>query len=608
MKTSAIHNNHFASVSNATSPRVISHIPPAQTTLTAMLRASADDVPTGIRLLDRHERENCRSRNDLIKASERVANGLLSLGVAKGERIAVILPTCHEFLEIFFGAQMADTIPTALYPPVRLGRLDEYVAKTVRMLKSIRATKLVTDSRCRKLLGEVVNQAGIEVVTTVDELRTSRANHDLAEPNADDVAFIQFSSGSTRDPAPVMLTHAQVIANIEAICHEIPEEAYLTGGGCVGWLPLYHDMGLIGCMLTCIRCQRDLTLIPPELFLAKPALWIRAMSKYRATVTTAPNFAYARCITHISGEELEGVDLSFWAVAMNGAEPISAQTMRDFYDRFKDYGFRESSLLPVYGMSEASLALSFANEFTTQTFDRDALAKGQAVPATVGIELTSVGHPLAGYTIEVRDDQNQVLPEAQVGMIWGQGPSIMKGYWNAPTHQEPRTKDQEPRTKDQEPRTAWLETGDLGFILNNQLYICGRAKDVLIVAGRNHSPQDVEEAVSALDGIREGCVIAVSDLDSDGENLLVFAEYRDKHEGMAQKCIDAVRAATGLTVDFIALLEPGTLPRTSSGKLRRRIALQRWKSGELTPPDKVTPGFIAGKMLKSYWNLWKSKA
>ena len=576
-----------------------------------MLLASADDVPTGIRVLDRREGEDCRSRNQLIEAAYEVAAGLHGLGVEPQERIAIILPTCHEFLEIFFGAQWANTIPVALYAPVRLGRLQEYRAKTVRMLHAIGATKLVTDARCKKLLGRIVADSGIEVVTMVPVLRQSgRANQGLPDmanqglpdmvdqglpvpryrPSPNDVACIQFSSGSTRDPAPVVLTHAQVVANIEAICHEIPDEAYIGGGGCVAWLPLYHDMGLIGCMLTTLRCQRDLTLIPPELFLAKPALWIRAMSKYKAHVTTAPNFAYARCLTHISDQELEGVDLSHWAVAMNGAEPISAHTMRGFADRFAPYGFDPAALLPVYGMSEASLALSFSNALKSERFDRGELAEGRAKVDPDGVELVSVGHALEGFDIQIRHD-NAPLDDGEVGHIFGRGPSIMRGYWG----------------RDSPLQDGWLDTGDLGFIHQGELYICGRAKDVLIVAGANHAPQEVEDAVSALDGIREGCVIAVSDIDSDGEHLLVFAEYRDHDDSTANACIQAVRAATGLSVDFVALLEPGTLPRTSSGKLRRQIALQRWKDGTLTPPQKVTPTLMAGEMLKSYWSFWKAR-
>jgi acyl-CoA synthetase (AMP-forming)/AMP-acid ligase II len=354
-------------------------------------------------------------------------------------------------------------------------------------------------------------------------------------------------------------------------------------------LPLYHDMGLIGCVFPAILAPGALTLIPPEVFLAKPAVWLRALSTYKGTISPAPNFAFALCTERIRDEELAGVDLSAWSLALNGAEPVSPAVCRAFIDRFSKLGFRPGSLLPVYGMSEMALAVAFAETgrgVRTVRLDPDALSRGTAKPtsADVAIELATVGGPLPGYAIAIRDRHRVDVPSGVVGRIWTSGPSRMAGY----------------RDRDDQPFDGpWLDTGDVGFLLDGELYITGRAKDLIVIRGRNHAPQDVESAVDVVPGVRTGCAAAVADLGSDGEHLLVFVEVREPHAGQAEACADAIRSRIGVSPHLVVLLDPGTLPRTSSGKIRRAETLARWKTGTLTPPERVTPFMLAGVFAKS---------
>jgi acyl-CoA synthetase (AMP-forming)/AMP-acid ligase II len=364
------------------------------------------------------------------------------------------------------------------------------------------------------------------------------------------------------------------------------------------WLPLYHDMGLIGCVFPALERGTALTLIPPELFVARPAVWLRTISRYRATVSPAPNFAYGLCADRIRDEELDGVDLSSWRVALNGAEPVAAEVLRRFQRRFAAWGFRSEALTPVYGLSEASLAVTFSGIdrlFTSRRFDRDALAgQFEAIDDPTGVEIVSVGRPLPDFEVRVVDRGRRELPERRVGRVLVRGPSLMEGYLGLE------------RATARVMMAGWLDTGDLGFIADGDLYLTGRAKDVLILRGCNHSPVEVEHAVDTVAGVRTGCAAAASFMTegADRELLIVMVETgkevsASRYPGIAEEVSRAVLAATALEPDIVVVLEPGTLPRTSSGKIRRREALDRWRAGALTAPAAVTPFRLAGAALRS---------
>ena len=546
---------------------------------------------TGLRYLDRRENPTWRDYPDIVNRAARIAGGLQAAGIQPGDTVAIVLPTTPAFTDVFFAAVHLGAIPVPLYPPVRLGRLDEYYARTAKMLQQAKSSVLVTDGRAGKLMGSLVaaSKQPIQIVR-VSELENA-APAPACPPKATDIAMVQFSSGTTGPPKPVALTHEQVIANAKVILDIEPDDQDFCPAG-VTWLPLYHDMGLIGCIFPAILYPGSLTLIPPEAFLADPAIWLRALSRYRGVISPAPNFAYALCTERIQDEDIEGVDLSGWRFALNGAEPTSPETMRAFSKRFSPYGLRPEALTPVYGLSEAALAVTFGaadQTFQSHRFCPSDLQRGIATPLDTGMELASVGRPLRGFAVEVRHDSD-VLEDRHIGRIWARGPSIMDRYL-----------DNSPPPKDGD----WLDTGDLGFVHDGELYITGRAKDVLVVRGRNHDPATIEVAIDGLTGVRTGCSAAVGSLSDKGEQVLLFVETRKPIPGDLQAQITThVRAATGIAPDEVVLLNPGTLPRTSSGKIRRSETLHRWKLGTLEPPTNISAARLVGAVARSTWSEW----
>lgn len=554
----------------------------------------------GLRVLDRRERASFRGWPEVHARAMRAAGTLASAGVRPGDRVALILPTELDFFDAFFGAVMLGAVPTPLYPPVRLGRLDEYFAKTQAMLEAADAVTLVVDRRVRRVIGRVLEgwtpRCG---VLRLEDL-ASGAPWQGPAPGPDDLAMVQFSSGTTVAPKPVSLTHRQVLANARAILAELlrawPETDFEHSGA--SWLPLYHDMGLIGCVFPAVDKVRPLTLLPPEVFLARPGAWLRALSTYKATISPAPDFAYALCVERVTDEELEGVDLSCWRAALDGAEPIAPAGLRSFIERFSKFGLRPEAVSPVYGLSEAALAVTFwplDRPFRSVAFDRRSLAEGNGTVATEGdphpMELPSLGPPLEGFAIEIRDEAGQTVAEAREGRIHVKGPSVMAGYLG----------------REHQPiEDGWLDTGDLGLLLGGELFITGRAKDVIVIRGQNHRPWEIERATDAVEGVRTGCSAAVGDASEGAERLLVFVEARAPRPELAEDCKRAVQAATALEAALVVVLEPGTLPRTSSGKIRRGETLRRWQAGTLAPPDSVGPLLLAGALARSAWARWRN--
>jgi fatty-acyl-CoA synthase len=572
----------------------------ADTLAAALSRAARVARDTdGLRVLDRRERPSFRGWPEVHARALRAAGTLAGAGVQPGDRVALILPTELDFFDAFFGAIMLGAVPTPLYPPVRLGRLDEYFAKTRAMLEASDAVTLVVDKRVRRVIGRVLEgwtpRCGVLRLEDLAEGPTWEGE----PPGPDDLAMVQFSSGTTVAPKPVSLSHRQVLANARAIMAELfrawPETDFEHSGA--SWLPLYHDMGLIGCVFPAVDRARPLTLLPPEVFLAKPGAWLRALSTYKATISPAPDFAYSLCVERVTDEELEGVDLSCWRAALDGAEPIAPAGLRAFVERFSRFGLRPEALSPVYGLSEAALAVTFWPldlPFRSVAFDREALAGGLGTPAGADdphpMELPSLGPPLEGFSVEIRDDAGAPVAEAHEGRIHVKGPSLMAGYLGR---------------LEQPIIDGWLDTGDLGLLRGGELFITGRAKDVIVIRGQNHRPWEVERAADAVDGVRTGCSAAVGDASEGAERLLVFIEARAPRPDLAEDCKRAVQAATALEAALVVVLEPGTLPRTSSGKIRRGETLKQWQAGTLAPPDSVGPLLLAGALARSAWARWR---
>ncbi len=595
-----------------------------QTLGTLLERAAASEH--GVRFLDRDERAEFLTYANLHERARDTGRALRALGVEPGDRVAIVLPTGSTFYDAFFGCGMVGAVPVPLYPPVRLGRLAEYHKRTAALLRGCRVRLVLSDERTSRVLGRAVAAASPALgLKVVDDLR--RRGRDAGcglcgpaatgpyHPDPNHVALVQHSSGTTGTPRPVRLTHRAVLANLEAIRTRLLRahpESVEARHAAVSWLPLYHDMGLIGGLLTALAHPVDLTLIPPEAFVARPAIWLRALSRYGGTVSGAPNFAYSYCAERIDPEEIEGLDLSRWLVALTGAEPVMAGALHRFARRFASHGFRPEALTPVYGLAEATLAVTFsdpAKPFRAERFERPDLA-GEGVArsanggrATDTVELVSVGRALEGAAVQIVGEDSAKVADGVLGRVQVSGASLFDGYDDERENAE--------RVDDPPPATAtgsWFDTGDTGFLRNGELYLYGRAKDVIILRGRKYAPQEIEVATDGLPGLRRGCVAAICvPIGKDGEEGLVVLVERVRDAtpdrvgalAIAADVRHRVAEVTGLVPSRVAILEPGTLPRTSSGKIRRAEARRRYRDDELTPPNRVGALSLAVEMVRS---------
>jgi acyl-CoA synthetase (AMP-forming)/AMP-acid ligase II len=515
----------------------------------------------GVVFVQLDEAERFYDWRELLDRAARAAACLGGAGVLPGDRVAMVLPTSVGFLDAFLGALLAGAVPVPLYPPVRLARTREYETSTLRMLRVVAPRAVVFDARVRPVLSPIVARLSASAID-VERLTASgaRAAHDVT---GDALGLIQFSSGSTVAPKAVALTHAQLLAQCHALDVLVRDRPDNTGVGC-SWLPLYHDMGLIGGLLFALTYPGRLVLLSPEHFLARPALWLRAIARHRAFISTAPNFAYAICTRRVRDKDLLGLDLSAWTLALNGSEPVVRETLEAFGARFAKFGFDPRAQMPVYGLAEAGLAVTLAPPGRALRHRRFG-----------GRDVLSVGAPVEGVSVRIVGVDGRAIADGDEGEIEAAGPSIMRGYFGDDAQSRRAL------------RGGWLVTGDRGFIDGGELYVTGRAKDVIIVRGQNHAPQKFEEALLSLEGLRPGCAVALGETFSDGEGLLVIAEraQRDRSDDAALVARIGTRliAQTAVRPARIVIVAPGTLPRTSSGKLRRAEALARYRAGTLEP-------------------------
>jgi len=559
--------------------------PPRHPTLLHALADAArqgDDV--GVTLLsDRAETpEEQRSYRALYEASRAAAVKLAEEGVGEGDRVLIVLPTSFDFITTFFAVELLGAVPVPSYPPAALERAPQAIARLRHVVASAGAKLCVTDRRLRTLLGELSRGGGIERFVTAESLRGGSVDDappiDCAPSTP---AFIQYTSGSTDHPKGVLLSHHNLVANIEAMGVAMHIDDDDRG---VSWLPLYHDMGLIGGLLTSVYWHMPLALMSPLAFMADPLRWLRTIDAHRATISPAPNFAYALCASRARKfpEQLKGLDLSTWRVAHNGAEAVSRQVLLDFQTGFGPYGFRRSTMLPVYGLAEVSLAASFPDvdaEPEWEFVDRHRLADGHAVAidedSPDARAIVGVGVALPGHELIVVDELGEELPAREVGHIVVRGPSVMQGYYGDPELTEEVLVD----------GTLW--TGDLGYVSEGQLFVTGRAKDLVIVRGRNYDPADLERIAAAVPGVRGGGVVAfaVQDERDATEAAVMVCETRvvdeEERAAIVLQVSEAVAESSGVRLDEVVLAEPGTLPKTSSGKPQRSLTRDRYLNGEL---------------------------
>lgn len=544
---------------------------------------SAHPGRTCIRLLHTTEDESSSQEityGDLAAGASAVAAGLAGRGLRPGEPVAIMLPTGREYFTAFVGTLMAGGVAVPIYPPAGPSGLEEHLRRQAAILGNALAAMLVTFPEARlvaRLLRTHVRS--LRAVTTVADLRAS----DLGPCHAaapDDIALLQYTSGSTGDPKGVILTHRQLLANIRAMG---AAEAATPSDVFVSWLPLYHDMGLIGAWLAGLYHGFPLAVMPPPAFLARPARWLRAIHEQRGTLSASPNFSYELCLRHVSEAELAGVDLSSWRLAFNGSEPVSAATIRRFTDRFAPYGLRPETMTPAYGLAEAGVGLTFpplGRGPIVDTIDRSVLARrGRAVPAATGdrrpLELVSCGRPLPGYQLRVVDAAGNELAERREGRFEFSGPSATPGYFR-----------NKAATRALRHR-GWLDTGDLGYLAAGELYLTGRAKDVIIRGGRNLHPAELEEAAGRLAGVRQGhvAVFASADPALGTERLVLVAETRLQDEQALTALRGTITALAadllGTPPDEVVLAGPGSVLKTTSGKTRRAATRERYETGTL---------------------------
>jgi fatty-acyl-CoA synthase len=537
--------------------------------------ASAAASPFGLRFIEHDGRTLHASYREMLDEACAIGGALQDHGLTPGDRVALVVPEVRDFVRAFFGISAAGLVPVPLYPPAQAGDLATFARQSAHVLAAARAAAIVTTPDVAPLLDRTA-LAPARAVLLLDALRSGPA---LAAPiprTADAVALLQFTSGSTALPKGVVLTHANIRANVAAILGPSGLDAR-EGDVAVSWLPLYHDMGLIGMLLSSIYAPADAVLLSPVLFLKRPSAWLDAISSYGGTVSFAPNFAYDLCRRRVKTSQLESLDLSRWRVAGCGAEPIRPDTLRAFAEYFAPAGFRADSFLPSYGLAEHSLAVSFATQgLHVDVVDAESLVReSRAVPVVNGspaVRVVRCGRAFPGHAIRIVDEDFRELPERRVGAIVARGPSVMQGYFDDPDATAAALHD------------GWLLTGDLGYIAEGDLYVCGRTKDLIIRQGRKYYPPDLEASLSDLAGASLGGVVVfgISHLENADKVVAVLETRAGGRAGEIEEAVRRrIRETAGLDVDHVVLTPPGTIPRTTSGKVRRAEARSRYEAGTL---------------------------
>lgn len=514
----------------------------------------------------------------------RRARWLLSLGLEKGDHVAFIVPGPLDFVLTFLGATYTGIVPVPLYPPMGFGKLDAYIRDTARTLEIAKVKMLVTQKKVEPILWSLVSK-----VSTLDSLVcverfVGEPPKNAPEPavvHPDDVCFLQFTSGSTSAPKGVVVTHRSLGANGYYIM-QYGLEVDIENDMAVSWLPLYHDMGLIGFVISPLTAGLETCFIPTLSFIKRPSIWMETASKYQATITFAPNFAYGLAAKRTPPEKVAGLDLSRLRLMGAGAEPNNPQTLQKFVDHFAPAGLKPEAMLPVYGMAEATLAMTFSRldePMRTEVLDAELYTtEGRAVPLAEDeragrtvVEFVSCGWVWPDHEIVIMDDDGNPLPDRTVGEIVFRGPSTAAGYF------------ENPEATARSFRSDGLRTGDLGYLAEGELFVTGRKKDLIILNGRNYDPQSIEWAVAEVPGVRQGNVIAFSRPGNNTEELVVVAETKEKEElqALAASIREAIREHQQMNPADIVLLPAGALPKTTSGKLQRQKARAQYLEGTL---------------------------
>jgi fatty-acyl-CoA synthase len=534
-------------------------------TLVDAVRALVNDRARGFVFVRSDGKERFCSFHEMASEAERRAAHLVARGLRKGDRIALVIPDGDEFVLSFLGALFAGLVPVPIYPHLTFKNIEGYHNTLAHIGNASSAAMILTTAATRPFIDPVLPRLPtLRLVATVDELAGDAGRVDR-NVIPDDLAFLQFTSGSTSRPKGVMVTHGNLAANAEAfMIHGVDRDPSVDKG--VSWLPLFHDMGLVGFVVGPLFSNVPCVLLPTASFVRSPRLWLEKIHKHRGTITYAPNFAYALVAKRLKEKDVEGLDLSCLRVAGCGAEPIQPQALRDFADRLAPARFSPSAFMPSYGMAEATLAITFVP-----------LGAGLKTDSHEAREIVDCGRPFPNHEIAIVDETGKRLAERQVGEIVACGPSVTKGYFCEP---DLTANVYKPLPGDSD-GCLWLHTGDLGYVANGRLFVCGRLKDIIIVRGRNYYPSDIEWAIRELPGIRRGNVVAFGVGDTE-DQLVVCCEGAAADAGAIRDAAAACIAEDfGLTVHEVVVAPVASLPRTSSGKPQRRKTREMYLNGTL---------------------------
>jgi 1-acyl-sn-glycerol-3-phosphate acyltransferase len=525
---------------------------------------------------------------ELAARARVIARSLIARDVTPGDRVALMLPTSVDYFTTFFGILYAGAIPVPIYPPMRLAQIEDHLRRQIGILRNAGACLLITMPEGRRLAGLLRTQVDtLNAVESVANLEASTVPANLPPPSdPDSVALIQYTSGSTGDPKGVMLSHSNLLANIRAMGMVMEAS---SADVFVSWLPLYHDMGLIGAWLGCLHFAAPLYAMSPLSFLVRPESWLWAIHRFHATFSASPNFGFELCLNKIADADLKGLNLSSLRMVANGAEPVSVQTLQRFTDRFGRYGFPAQAMAPVYGLAECSVGLAFPPLGRPPVIDRvnrDRLSTaGVAEPARPEepkpLELVQCGQPLPGHEIRIVDEVGHELGERREGRLEFRGPSTTRGYFRNEIKTNELFHD------------GWLDSGDRAYMAGGDVCITGRVKDIIIRAGRHIYPQEIEEAVAEIPGIRKGgvAVFGVTDGQTGTERVVVLAETRETdvtaRAALESRAQEMANDIAGAPPDEIVLAPPGTVPKTSSGKIRRSAAKELYSSGRIGAPQRA---------------------
>ncbi|HEX4417686.1 MAG TPA: fatty acyl-AMP ligase [Kofleriaceae bacterium] len=554
----------------------------------------------GFTFLDHPQREQFFSFDRLRTEAMQRAAHFRHHGLRPGDRVAMVIPDGADFVTTFLGAVWAGLVPVPLYPPLSLGKLDSYIETVVMILAKARPTHVVTNVKLQQVLWSgLAKVPGFQGVITVEQLRDpapAGVSQAPAEVTGDELCFLQFTSGSTSTPKGVMVTHDNLRANAAAIMRDgLQTDPAIDHG--VSWLPLYHDMGLIGFVISPIFHRVQVTFIATLVFARNPTIWLETIHRVRGTITFAPNFAYALIVKRATPEQRAAWDLSSMRHFGCGAEPINPTTMRTFVETFAPAGLAATSLLPCYGMAEATLAISFIGideALSTDIIDAGAYqTQRRAEPAAAdqlaggrAQEFVRCGRSFPGHDVGAFDAAGARLGDRRVGELWVRGPSVARGYYEDPVATEHSF------------GGGWLRTGDYGYLVDGHIYITGRKKDLIIINGRNYDPQRLEWLVDELPEVRKGSTVAVSRPGPGSEELIIVLESKTTNAGALQERVRArVADQMQLVAADVVVCPVGSLPKTSSGKLQRARTREQYLAGTLGKAGNRTLGANAEKLV-----------